>query len=90
MEVRGHEIVNRNFFVPDYVLYHVFTRGINVEVKRKYDHFQRLRTILAKLYPCCRLPYLEKNTWLSETDIEFIKKQKSMLQSFMNDLLMNR
>ena len=63
--MKGHEIVNRNFFVPDYVNYHVFTKVLNVEVKRKYDHFQRLRGVLGKFYPGQRLPFLEKNTWLS-------------------------
>jgi hypothetical protein len=56
--ITGHEIVNRNFFVPDYVLYHILTKGLNVQVKRKYAHFVRLRNMLCKFYPGFRVPYL--------------------------------
>lgn len=56
--ITGHEIVNRNFFVPDYVLYHLLTKGLNIQVKRKYAHFVRLRNMLCKFYPGFRVPYL--------------------------------
>jgi hypothetical protein len=81
--------VNRNFFVPDYVLYHVLTKGINVQVKRKYNHFLRLRNMLVKFYPGHRVSFLEKNPWINDKDTEFIAKQKVMIELFMNDLLMN-
>lgn len=44
--ITGHEVVNRNVFVPDYVRYFVSTPAINAEVKRKYNHFVKLRTYL--------------------------------------------
>jgi len=42
-----------------------------------------------KVYPGIKLPYLEKNSWLSETNADFIKKQKVMLEFFLNDIALN-
>ena len=49
--------------MPDYVRYFVSTPAIGSEVKRKYNHFVKLRANLEKFYPGFRLPYLAKGTW---------------------------
>ena len=45
---------------------------------------------MSQLFPAIKLPYLEKNSWFSSTNIEFIKKQKIMLEFFLNDILKNK
>ncbi len=40
-----------------------------------------------KFHPGVKLPFLETNSWLSETNIDFIKKQKINLEYFLNELL---
>jgi hypothetical protein len=37
--VNGHEIINPNPFVPNYVLYAITTNPINKEVKRRLKDF---------------------------------------------------
>ena len=36
----------------------ISTKPLNVEVKRKYAYFLKLRQMLSKFYPGIRLPYL--------------------------------
>ncbi len=68
-------------------MYHVELQPLNIVCKRNYDDFKRLHDTLAKFYPGSKLPYLESNSWLSETNIEFIKKQKICLEYFLNELI---
>jgi hypothetical protein len=59
----------------------------NIICKRKYEDFTRLKDNLMKFHPGVKLPFLETNSWLSETNIDFIKKQKINLEYFLNELL---
>ena len=90
VEVTGHEIASRSFVLPSYVLYTIVTKPLNVEVKRKYTYFEKLRHVLSKFYPGIRMPYLERAAWLSETNVDLISNQKQVIKRFMNDLLLNR
>lgn len=87
--IEGHEIVNRTFLMPDYVMYSIRIIPSNTLVKRNYEDFSRLRQALADFYPGYKLAYLEKNSWFSSTSLDNIKKQKTMLELFINDLLKN-
>lgn len=48
----------RNFLQGDYTLYHIQFLPCNHVIQRKFNDFRKLRTILQKLYPHLRLPYL--------------------------------
>jgi len=89
MHITGHEVVKTNMFVPDHVVYSLTTTPMNIEVKRRFKDFEALRTILRNLFPLSKLPHLEKNSRLSETEPEVIKKQKYFLECFINDLLLS-
>lgn len=58
-------------------------------MKRRFKDFETLRGVLRKLFPSSRLPHLEKNSRLSETEPEVIKRQKYFLECFINDLLIS-
>ena len=75
--------------MPDYVMYTLRVLPGDFECKRNYEDFTKLRSTLEKIYPGMHLPYLEKNSWLSETNADFIRKQKVMLEFFVADLLHN-
>jgi midasin (ATPase involved in ribosome maturation) len=75
--------------MPDYVMYFINLHPLNIVCKRNYEDFTKLKATLAEIYPGIRLAYLEKNSWFSSTNIEFIKKQKTMLAFFINDLIKN-
>ena len=87
--IENHEIISPSMFLPNYVLYVIKVMPLGVEIKRKYKDFEVLRSILGKLFPMTRLPFLNGNNRLSETEEIAIKKQKYMLEGFLNDLLMN-
>ena len=74
--VSGHEIINPNPFVPNYVLFRITTNPLNVEVKRKLKDMEALRSLLRKLFPGQQIPFLERCARLSETEPNIIKKQK--------------
>ena len=74
--IEKHEIVNRTFLMPDYVMYFINLHPLNIVCKRNYEDFTKLKATLTEIYPGIRLAYLEKNSWFSSTNIEFIKKQK--------------
>lgn len=88
--VNGHEIINPNPFVPNYVLYTVTTNPLGREVKRRLKDFEALRNLLKKIFPSTQIPFLERCGRLSETEPNVIKKQKLFLESFLNSLLMNK
>ncbi len=69
-------------------MYHMTVRPLNVVCKRNYEDFTKLKAILQKFYPGFQLPWLEKNSWF-QTNTENIKKQKAMLEFFVNDLIKN-
>lgn len=54
----------RNFLQGDYTLYHIQFSPCNHVIQRKFNDFRKLRTILQKIYPHIRLPYLEPEGWL--------------------------
>jgi hypothetical protein len=89
MHISGHEVVTTNMFVPDHVVYHLTTMPLNIEVKRRFKDFETLRNMLRKMFPLNKLPHLEKNSRLSESEPEVIKKQKYFLEYFINDLLIS-
>lgn len=88
--IEGHEIVNRTFLMPDYVMYSIRVQPINVVIQRNYEDFSRLRAVLADFYPGTKLAYLEATSWFGATSPEQIKRQKMMLEYFLNDLLRNK
>lgn len=50
-----------------------------------------LRNMLRKIFPNVQIPYLERyGRRLSETEPLTIRKQKLFLESFLNNLLMNK
>lgn len=87
--VSGHEIINPNIFVPNYVLYSLTTNPLNVEVKRRMKDFDNLRDLLVRFFPTTQVPHLERFSRLSETDPNTIKKQILFIESFINNILMN-
>jgi hypothetical protein len=76
--------------MPDYVMYSMRVKPLNIVCKRNYEDFTRLRATLCALYPGIKMSYLEKNSWFYSTNIEFIKKQKAMLEFFLNDLIQHK
>lgn len=85
-----HSIIERTFLMPDYVMYHLEVHPLGVVCKRNYDDFLKLKNILSAMYPGLKLSYLESNSWFNTTSIEFIKRQKQMLEYFINDLIRNK
>lgn len=75
--------------MPDYAMYHIHVYPLDIVVKRNYEDFARLRDTLSKLFPGTKLSFLEKNSWFSKTNADFIKAQKVMLQFFLNDIIKN-
>lgn len=49
---------SRNFLQGDYTLYHIQFYPSNFIIEKKFNDFRKLRTILQKIYPHIRLPYL--------------------------------
>ncbi len=50
--------IARNFLQSDYTLYSIqFIPGNHI-IQRKFSDFRKLRSILQKLFPHIRLPYL--------------------------------
>jgi hypothetical protein len=86
--IEKHEIIEKNFFKGDYVMYHMTVRPLNIVCKRNYEDFTKLKNLLQKFYPGFQLPWLDKNSWF-ETNTENVKKQKAMLEFFVNDLIKN-
>ena len=66
--IEGHEIVKRNFLMPDYTMYSVKIRPLNITIMRNYEDFERLRDTLRRLFPGNKLAYLESNSWFSSTN----------------------
>lgn len=58
MVVSGHEVINPNPFVPNYVLFWITTNPLHVEVKRRLKDMEALRTLLRKLFPGTQIPFL--------------------------------
>jgi hypothetical protein len=56
--VNGHEIINPNPFVPNFVLYTITTNPIGREVKRRLKDFESLRNLLKKIFPSTQIPFL--------------------------------
>ena len=54
----------RNFLQGDYTVYHIQFNPGNHVIQRKFNDFRKLRTIIQKIYPHIRLPYLEPEGWL--------------------------
>ena len=63
MTIEKHEIIEKNFFVGDYVMYSMTVRPLNIVCKRTYEDFTKLKTTLQKFYPGVQLSWLEKNGW---------------------------
>lgn len=76
--------------MPDYVMYSIRVQPINILIHRNYEDFTRLRAVLADFFPGTKLAYLEGNSWFGATNADHIKKQKAMLEYFLNDLLRNK
>jgi hypothetical protein len=86
ISITTHEMVHR-IFLPDYAMYCVKVLPTNIVCKRTYDDFVRLRTNLEKLHPVLKIPYLESSSWLSESDIVLINKNKSHLEFFLRGII---
>lgn len=90
VEITSHEIIARSFFSSDYPMFHLRVLPANIICKRNLEDFQKLRRNLESVYPGMRLPFLEKLGWLeSETDLEYIERQKKYLCYFLEDVLHN-
>ena len=76
--------------MPDYVMYSLKILPADIECKRNYEDFTKLRSALERVYPGIPLPYLQKTSWLSETNADFIKKQKVMLEFFLAEIIYNK
>jgi len=53
-----HEIIERKLLAADYAMFNVKITPLNVECKRNYDDFAKLRNNLAKFFPGICLPHL--------------------------------
>ena len=71
-------------------MYHVRVEPSGHICKRNYEDFSKLKNSLIKVYPGIQLPYLEKDSWLSDTSPEFAKKQSEVLEYFLNDILTHK
>ena len=71
-------------------MYHVKIKPSGLVCKRNYEDFSKLKTSLTKMYPGIQLPYLEKDSWISDTSAEFANKQSQMLEFFIRDILANK
>ena len=71
-------------------MYSIKVIPLEITIKRNYEDFSRLRNALSLFYPGIKLAYLEKNSWFSSTNLENIKRQKIMLEFFLNDLINNK
>jgi len=74
-------------FLPDYAIYHLKVVPIGTICKRTYDDFVKLRDNLQKTFLGIKIPYLESGSWLAESDILLINKNKSHLERFIKGLL---
>ena len=90
VNIEGREIVQRTFLMPDYVMYAMRVQPLNLPLKRNYEDFSRLRDTLAKLFPGTKLAHLERGSWFSSTNVEFVRRQKVMISFFLNDLILNQ
>ncbi len=52
------EQVTRNFLQGDYTLYHITFTPSQITIQRRYSDLLKLRTILQRLFPFLRLPFL--------------------------------
>lgn len=86
VSITAHEMVHR-IFLPDYAMYCVKVLPSNIICKRTYDDFVKLRANLEKLHPVLKIPYLESSSWLSESDIVLINKNKSHLEFFLRGII---
>jgi hypothetical protein len=61
-------------------MYNVKIIPLEIECKRNYEDFEKLKKTLAKFFPGFCLPFLEQKSWLSnKINIDFINNQKKML-----------
>ena len=60
-------------------MYHIKVFPTGHICKRNYEDFNKLKNALTKVYPGIQLPYLEKDSWISDTSDEFANKQKKVL-----------
>lgn len=84
------EQVTRNFLQGDYTLYHITFTPCQITIHRKFTDLIKLRTILRRLYPFLRLPYLESEGWLSSSegkDPETLTKYKWMVEEFIRFII---
>ena len=60
VKIEGYEIIQRNIFASDYIMYKVKVNPGDKIIQRNYEDFSKLRNTLNKVYPVIQLPYLEK------------------------------
>lgn len=53
-----HEIIERKFLAADYAMYSMKITPLNIECKRNYEDFSKLKENLAKIFPGIHMPYL--------------------------------
>ena len=86
--INDHEIITRSFFSSDYPMFHIKVMPSAVKCKRNLEDFVKLKGNLEAVYPGVRLPHIEKAGWLeSETDPDYISRQKKYLTFFLNDVI---
>lgn len=85
-----HDIIERSFLAADYAMYYMKVSPLGIECKRNYEDFSRLKKNLEKFFPGVHLPYLDDNSWLNNTNVDFINNQKKMIEFFVRDLLRNK
>ena len=56
--IENHDIVERSFLASNYAMYHIKVSPLNLELKRNYDDFSKLRDNLKKFFPGHHVPYL--------------------------------
>lgn len=85
------EQISRNFLQPDYTLYYISFIPTQIVIERRFNDLRKLRSILSKMFPFIRFPYLEPEGWLTSSegkDPEILTKYKWMVEEFMRFILL--
>jgi len=79
---------DEGFFGGKHLIYKIETNPLGWKVERKDKDFNFLRTYLVKEFPHLLVPAVPEYTSAKVIDKNFMRKRESLLNRFMNKLLM--
>ncbi|MCQ2819613.1 MAG: hypothetical protein MJ252_20305 [archaeon] len=86
--LRNPKTTERTLFEGAYVTYEVFTESMQWIVRRRFNDFLWLRSILVKCYPRLMVPPIpSKKMGSRRFEEDFIKKRMSFLQKFIDSVM---